>query len=197
MNAINRIQFLSDLQDHVSRYTDTLETLLGPRRRGFVFGTILRSDDDCPSTHFPEGFRATGCVVNVLISPNAWDTCYRPQATWQVAHECVHLLDPGLLGTTNFLEEGLATWFQDEPRYHEKWLHEYIPQAVKTHSNSYKDARQLVLQANPVYLLPAVKRIRETGTLIRDITPDVLAREIPKCEARTVERLCERFGDGT
>ena len=111
----------------------------------------------------------------------------------QIAHECVHLLDPGLMGTTNFLEEGLATWFQDEPDYHREWLHEYISRMPAKHSSAYREARQLVLEAKPEHLLPAIERIRETGTCIRDITANVLAREMPECGSRTVERLCDRF----
>jgi len=34
-------------------------------------------------------------------------------AHWQLAHECVHLIDPHK-DPTNFLEEGLATWYQNQ-----------------------------------------------------------------------------------
>ena len=37
-------------------------------------------------------------------------------AIWQLAHQCVHLIDPWNIETenrpTNYLEEGLATWYQ-------------------------------------------------------------------------------------
>ena len=133
--------------------------------------------------------------MDIHISQEAWDERLIDQATWQVAHECVHLFDPGLLGTANCLEEGLATWFQDERRYHDEGLHRYIAIAERTHRPSYRQAKRLVLHANPDYLLPAVKRIRESGTRIGDITADVLVRELPGCEPRTVEALCNRYSD--
>ena len=35
------------------------------------------------------------------------------EARWHVAHESIHVLDPHS-NPTNYLEEGLATWFQNE-----------------------------------------------------------------------------------
>ena len=55
----------------------------------------------------------------------------------------VHLLDPGEKGTANVLEEGLATWFQDEPAYHDEEVRRYIANNEK-HPPAYLEAEELV-----------------------------------------------------
>jgi hypothetical protein len=58
-------------------------------------------------------------IVRVCLGDNAlqrWQHNPDDQgrlARWQLAHECVHLIDPHFPAPTNVLEEGLATWFQN------------------------------------------------------------------------------------
>lgn len=108
-----------------------------------------------------------------------------------MAHECVHLLDPGPQGTANLLEEGLATWFQDEPRFHIEHVQKYI-QRNTGHSEKYLRARDLARFYTPD-LQRAVKGIRAGGTAISSITPELLAQHLPCMKPQDGEELCSRF----
>ena len=115
------------------------------------------------------------------------------QSVWQVAHECVHLLDPAILGNTNFLEEGLASWFQDEPKFHNEKVRAYIARNNKP-IPSYVEAKKLVLACMPeTHLCSAVKKIRASGVRIRDIEEDRLKSHLPRVNDSILERLCAPF----
>ena len=119
-------RYVRNLEAYVTRYVSILESIFGQRDPRFVFGTIGMSDGR-PRTHFPGGFHLDGgCHVDILITKYPWKHRSPDQGPWQIAHECVHLLDPCEKGTANTLEEGLATWFQDEPAYHEERVRRYI-----------------------------------------------------------------------
>ena len=147
--------------------------------------------DDTPRTFFPARYHTEGgCIVDIHISDFPWEHCSPDQGKWQVAHECVHLLDPGIGGTANFLEEGLATWFQNEPRFHDDAVRQYI--ARNTRTLLYDAAKDLVLRCMP-QLTTAVKEIRESSKRIREISPDVLAARLPHVDRETVNSLCVAF----
>ena len=185
-------QFVRYLEQKVHRYVDRLEKMFGPRDQRFVFGTVRQSNSHIPRTHFPFDYHEDGgCVVDILIGQRPWENRWRDQGTWQVAHECVHLLDPVEAGTANVLEEGLATWFQDEPQYHDKLVKRYITRN-RPHPENYAKAKWLVLQCQRG-ILPAVKEIRSSGTRIRDITPEVLAAKLPDADRETIDSLCTKF----
>ena len=84
----------------------------------------------------------------------------------------MHLLDPGVGGSATFLEEGFATWFQDEPQFHTDAVRAYIERGV-SHSQHYEVAKELVGRCMPK-LVPVVKDIRSKGVRIREITADIL-----------------------
>ena len=182
------------LKEQACRYRDILQEIFGPYDRRFVFGSIKKSidKDDVPHTNFPNGFHVNGgCIVDIHIATWPWDNCSRDQGTWQVAHESVHLLDPGVSGSANFLEEGLATWFQDEPKFHIEAVKRYIERGV-THTPPYVVAKELVGHCMP-NLVPVVKDIRSSGMRIRDITADVLFHRLPTVDRETIEHLCNRI----
>ena len=147
MKKEQRRQFVYQLEEHARQYLIELEQMLGPRDSRFVFGTVrmTTNKNDTPHTHAPNGsFHFDGnCIVDVHISKWPWENLRLPQSVWQVAHESVHLLDPGPLGT-NFLEEGLATWFQNEREFHNEEVRRYIAKN-KEHVRSYAEAKELVL----------------------------------------------------
>ena len=185
--------YVSDLKAHVTRYLAILESIFGPRDPRFVFNTI-RMSDESPSTHFPGGFHFRGdCRVDIFITRWPWEHCSPDQGPWQIAHECVHLLDPGKFGSTNVLEEGLATWFQNEPSYQDELVRCYIAKNEKP-LPAYADAEKLVRSSLPG-ILNAVKALRAVGVRIRDIKADMLASLLPSTETETLERLCTRFQD--
>ena len=192
---MNRTQFVHHLEGWVRSYRTTLEQMFGPCDSRFVFGTVrlTTNKDDKPQTYSPNQFHRGGnCTVDVHISRCPWENLFPDQSVWQVAHESVHLLDPGKLGT-NFLEEGLATWFQDEPRFHNKDVQCYIPKAIGKHSVLYVEARELVRHAIPHRLCSAIKELRASGVRIPDIKADVLGPHLPHVSDATIKQLCVPF----
>ena len=161
-----------------SRFLAEIEQLFGSRDRSF---TLLGVDIDQtpgkqPHLWFPDSGipsdDAEGRSRHVVIhlSPNA--LTHPARARWQLAHECVHLLDPWNRRVdgrpTNYLEEGLATWYQNSR----------LPEA-ESREGEYAVAQELV---EPVLeeLAPAVKRIRlECNLRIGEITPNVLRGYCP------------------
>ena len=185
--------YVSDLKAHATKYLKILESIFGPRDPRFTFNDV-RCSDESPCTHFPQGFHFGGdCRVDILITRWPWEHRSPDQGPWQVAHECVHLLDPGKLGSTNVLEEGLATWFQNEPSYHDERVQCYI---AKNQSPlpAYANAEALVRSSLPD-VLNAVKTLRASGIRIRDIKADVLAPLLSSTDTETLERLCACFQD--
>ncbi len=188
----NHQNYIRHLEQQVHRYMGILQQMFGPRDSRFVFGSIRESVfDDVPQTHFPHNFHFNGdCVVDIQISRWPWQVCSYSQGAWQVAHECVHMLDPGVQGT-NVLEEGLATWFQNEPRFHDNSVRTYIMRSP-TRFPAYISARRLVQHCMP-HLVDAIKNIRGSGVRIRDITSDSLAHQFPDMDRNIVDQLCSRF----
>ena len=168
--------------------------MLGPCDSRFAFGTVglTTNKNDTPQTHFPNGFHFDGnCTVDVHISKWPWEHLSPDQSVWQVAHESVHLLDPGPMGT-NFLEEGLATWFQDEFKFHNEEVRRYIGKN-SGHPLSYAEAKELVQICMPLHLCSAVKEIRASGMRIPDIEVKTLGSLLPHVSDSTIERLCAPF----
>ena len=190
----NRAEFIKFLEKQALRYREILESMFGPCDKRFVFGTIKKSiDNDVPHTHFPNRLHTSGLrFVDIHISEWPWQHCCLDQGTWQVAHESVHLLDPGVFGSANFLEEGLATWFQDEIEYHIDEVKKYIQRGKNRHSENYCLAKELVSSCLPE-LISAVKDLRSSGMRIRGITADILADRLPNVDSRTIKQLCKAF----
>ena len=184
--------YLRVLQRQAKRYIRVLEELFGPCDPKFEFGCIQKStqQNGMPQTHFPKGFHLNGnCVVDIQISEHPWDNCSIDQGTWQVAHECVHLLDPVPKGTI-FLEEGLAVWFQQTPEYHTEIVKNYISRQKLP--GKYQCAGKLVNECMP-QLIPAIKEIRSKAIRIRDISPQILNSLLPDASATVVNLLCTEF----
>lgn len=191
MNEIYRHRYVESLESAAQRYREILEDLFGPCDPRFVFGTIRKSTDDTPRTNFRSKYHTEGgCIVDIHISDFPWEHCSPDQGKWQVAHECVHLLDPGIAGTATFLEEGLAAWFQNEPRFHDDVVKQYIKRS--TMAPRYGEARDVVVRRMPK-LITAVKDLRESGHRIREISAEVLGAQLPSSYRAAVVKLCSRF----
>ena len=108
------------------------------------------------------------------------------RARWQLAHECFHLLDPWNQRVdgrpTNWLEEGLASWYQNNR----------VPEAA-SREGSYTVAEGLVsplMRCLPI----AVRRIRQERRMrIGEITPDVLQDYCLGAREEVLQHLCEPF----
>ena len=175
-----------------------LEDLFGPRDSSFHLGSIYSKDKGPPRIFRPEGTN----IVDIHLTEDAFRKNDKNRVNWQLAHECVHLLDPSfppqsfhkwtrilqcmrLLGPsplTNYLEEGIAVWFQNK-KYEKCPLDKDYALAEKLVSR-FMDNRCLPRQ---------LKSIRENGTRIGDVKKEQLMREPCMIDAETAEKLTKKF----
>ena len=88
------------LSNYASRFIADIECLFGPRDRSFtLIGIVIdRTPGNLPQLWFPDSGIPPGDVegrskhVVIRLSRNALTDSAR--ARWQLAHECVHALDP-------------------------------------------------------------------------------------------------------
>ena len=180
------------LLSHTSQFLAMAEKAFGQRNHSYtLLGIqIFKTPDKTPHIWFPDSgkdhdgiHRHVGIVLGHLAMNDA------KVALWQLAHECVHLIDPWLDITgrsTNYLEEGLATWFQDT----------YAPLKETTYKQSkhYALAKNLVENLMTDQLIPkAVRNIRANGVRIGAISPETLVTHCPETTGNA-ESLCSEFG---
>ena len=181
------------LEQYALRFIAEIEWYLGPRDPSF---SLIRVEVDLtpkatPRPWFPDSGIPPGDPegrsrqIIIRLAPNALKSC--EYAKWQLAHECVHLLDPWNkqvdIRPTNVLEEGLAAWYQNFA----------APCQLKSDVSSYDEAESLV-KPHTDELQNAVKQIRSVhGIRIGEISPEVLAKHCPRIDEGVVGRLCDRF----
>lgn len=111
-----------------------------------------------------------------------------PQACYQLAHECIHLLAPTGKQDANNLEEGLATLYGED--YAAKWFR--MPRNLGAPKyERVKDAVVKAIAKNPDFVL----EIRRRKPAFVDFTPrDIVdATGLPQSDA---EFLCAPFYNG-
>ena len=180
------------LPEYASQFLADIEHLLGSRDRSFsVTGIdIDQTPGNAPRLWFPDSGIPPGDTqrrsrhIVIRLSQAALTDWNR--ARWQLAHECVHLLDPWNPKVdgrpTIWLEEGLATWYQNTR----------VPEA-EFHDGSYAVAEDLV---GPLIeeLTNAVKSIRlEQQFRVGEITPDILRAYCPGLGEDLLQKLCQPF----
>ena len=180
------------LPEYASEFLTDIEGRFGPRDRSFTLVGIVINRTPCefPRLWYPDSGippdDAEGRSRHVVIQlgPAALDDSVR--ARWQLAHECFHLLDPWSETVdgrpANWLEEGLAAWYQNSR----------VPEA-EWHEGSYALAEDLVW---PLVddLTHAVRRIRTERRLrISAITPNVLREYCPGLSDDMLGKLCQPF----
>ena len=147
-------------------YLSRLESLLGQRHTEWIL-VVIRMDADTPSTHLWHIER----VVDIRLSRDLVDqggAFQLPRALWQLAHECIHLLEPTLGGTARVFEEGIAAAFQES----------MIPSIRNESASKYEAARQLV-QRHWDPLIGTVRSLRGRGVLLSTMAYDVLRPVLP------------------
>ena len=169
-----------------------VETLLGPRDSKFTY-VGLEIDETrnatpkiwFPHTGHPErerGKRSKHIIIRLTESAHSNANV----AIWQLAHQCVHLIDPWQVEVeeqpTNYLEEGLAAWYQDT-------IVQGVPQ-----DPPHAQAKSLVAPYMPD-LATTIKHIRTQHkfriSTIHD--PDLLLRHCPEMDQQDAVELCRRF----
>ena len=169
------------LFDQALEFVEELESLFGPRDSSFSLRMIdIKDEYEYPHTYYsPENGKLIDIRLTVKnVSENI------ELAKWQLAHECVHLIDPwqcSIWGPTNFLEEGLATWHQNSRinRIQTEFL--------------YAKAEWMVMSFIDD-LIPAIKHIRSNYKLrIGEIPFTVLMDNCPRIGPDFAKKMCERF----
>ena len=169
-----------------------IEKLFGPRDSKFTYvGLEIDTTRNAkpriwfPQTGYP-GRQSDKPSQHIVIRLTQSAHSDANIAIWQLAHECVHLIDPWdteVEGrTSNVLEEGLATWYQNT-------IVQGVPQ-----DPVYEEAKSLVAPYMPE-LAAAIKHIRTQHKVrisaIDD--PDLLLRHCPEMDPKVAEALCQRF----
>ncbi len=169
-----------------------IERLLGPRDPKFTYTGLEFDTTPNASPHiwflktgYP-GHETDQDPTHITIRLTVAAQNDANLAIWQLAHECVHLIDPWNLKRegrpSNYLEEGLATWYQNT-----------IIQDIHL-DPPYDEAKSLV-QPHMPQLAQTIKHLRTNHNLrIGDIDDhDLLLRNFPEMDAKVAERLCQRF----
>ncbi|WP_419737951.1 hypothetical protein [Ruegeria sp.] len=162
-------------------FLSDIEAMLGPRDPAF---TVLGIEfvDTChemPKTWFPDT-HPHGKHVIVHLNRSAMQDGAR--ARWQLAHECVHLIDPAQ-GVASVMEEGIATWFQNTA----------TTRSFHNGSGPYAEAERLV---SPVIreLCETIRFLRTQNRLhLDDIAPAHLQNHNPNWSGDFCRALTEPF----
>ena len=168
------------LSDYVGHYLSELERLFGQRDPTFtLLGIeIYRMPNAGPHLWFRGGQDPPKQIV-IRLAPNAAPN--PTLARWQLAHECVHLLDPTVIakeGPTILLEEGLAEWFQNT----------YVPEAAFRAGECAQDLVEPIMEQ----LSEAIRKIRSSGVRLTDIDPSLLREHLPDMSKEMARTLCQR-----
>lgn len=154
------------------------ENQFGPRDKSFtIVGIEFR--DGVPRVWFPGncGHVVVQLGLTAMQDPN--------RAIFQLAHECVHLLDPAS-GTTNNLEEGVATHFSLE------FMQSQLGVSYQTGDPKYDNAcslvRSLLAVRNDV-----VKELRRLHGPLRGITAQQISAVCSGLNSSIAQHLASPF----
>ncbi|MDL5405677.1 hypothetical protein [Enterobacter hormaechei] len=139
------------LGTRMGQFLAEIETLYGARDTtwtllGFEF------NEGRPNIRF-SGYPVRRQII-IRLGEKAFKSA--PQAIYQLAHECIHLLAPVVGGDAPVLEEGLATMYSEDKV---KALYPSPQDAIRTSSQNYIDAAARVrelLQLEP----DAIRKLR-------------------------------------
>lgn len=178
------------------------EYLFGKRSDDFHYPELHRNPD--PKKEIPITEWATvineGKYINRIYLPDATHMPYPHQYPYQIAHEVIHSLNPGIYDTPNYkancFEEGVATWFSFTFLDHYKYI--YNKTGIENNLKEYQKPYQIVktLFGNKPKSKKAIKKVRDenNGKKFCQFTEDemnqICSGAITNCEIRF---LCSSF----
>jgi hypothetical protein len=166
------------LASRAGEIRDLAESRYGQRDISFAFLGVEFSDAG-PQIWFPGNRR------HVIIQLNTSAINDEIRALYPLAHECVHLLDPQVLGDASVFEEGLAALFSAE--YVRRLCPTYSPSDAK-----YDTAARLVKQA--LAISPNVVRdLRAQGTPFGKFTQQQIESSCPGLSPQDCRSLSAKF----
>ena len=140
--------------------------------------------DDVPQVNFD--FANNNRGVFAELSRNG--ERYWPTVLYELAHETIHLLAPGTLGTANYLEEGVAVAFAI---YAQLWYS--IPRIHTPSEGSMYDHALRLVNALPGPLLTNASRIRQDVGRFSEVKAQDLLRLFPDIDAQLANDLTRKF----
>lgn len=157
----------------------SIEEKYGARDNRFTFVGI-EFEDRKPQTWFHPAGR--GLHVAIRLNKNVWENPSR--ALFQLAHECVHLLDPSQNNTAPVIEEGLAVLTSRE----------FMARIRGTWASRGKYARAGLLAEQALRINPnVVRNIRAEEVPFVEMTPGMLLDHCTGLDPAIAETLCSRF----
>jgi hypothetical protein len=123
---------------------------------------------------------------NVVIRLNSTALTDVPQACYQLAQECIHLLAPTGGSHANYLEEGISIVFA------RRYINEHFGFSMDQPNPKYSEAAQLVealLALDP----EAVRKVRAVQPSFSQITVANLRDKVPNCSAELAEKVLRTF----
>ncbi|MEA3053726.1 MAG: hypothetical protein QOG72_2629 [Sphingomonadales bacterium] len=165
--------FFEMLADAESRY--------GPRDTSWVFGGInFTSSAAGPAIRVPRDERKIA-VLCLTVDAFHDDAIRR----WQLAHEIIHLLGPGLPEITTVFEEGLASYEQ-----YRTSVRGYT--GVGLFSANYQGAFDLVRPLVEAHA-NGVRALRAEFSQLSPLQPDWIMKHFPGTEEERAMRLAQTF----
>jgi hypothetical protein len=155
-----------------------VEGLLGARDRTKELCQPVFGDDGPVLVNTPD---LNGCFARLSLNAAG----YWPTAAYELAHETVHLLDPGV-GFTHYLEEGVAVHFSLKV-----WDGCNVGHPLQL-SPSYAEALALVREIDPE-VFPSARRLREAAGSLRAVSAETIERVLPGLQSGLVHQLMREF----
>jgi hypothetical protein len=168
------------LASRLGEMIEYMEAEFGQRDRSWTILGIEFAEDG-PQIWFP------GDCGHMIIQLNYSTLVDEVRALFQLAYQCIHLLDPAVFGSATVLEEGLATHFSLQ----------YIKQFHSNYSTGdTKYAAAGGLAAQLLYNSPiSIKNLRSQGIKIWQITASQLLQECPQLSKSVARTLATSFQD--
>ncbi|MFJ5491651.1 hypothetical protein ACIPT9_10275 [Pectobacterium carotovorum] len=174
------------LGTRMGQFISEIERLYGARD---ITWTLLGFgfNEGRPNIFF-SGYPARRQII-IRLGEKAFESA--PQAIYQLAHECIHLLAPVVRGNAPALEEGLATMYSEDKV---KALYPSPQDAIRTILQNYIDAaargREL-LQLEP----DAIRQLRAVEPDFYKMTEQTFVHAGLNVPTALVEELLSTFAD--
>jgi len=175
----NNIGYSWTLASRLGDMLQRAQEQFGPRDNSYTpIGFEFTADG--PRVWYP------GDCRNVLIQINSACANDLPQACYQLAQECIHLLAPTSGSHANYLEEGLSIVFAT------RYVAENFNFPMTQPNPKYAEAAQLV-QSLLATDAAAVRKVREIQPAFPQITLANLLQTCPACPTDLGVRLLAPF----
>lgn len=147
-----------------------------------------RFTDKGPQINFE--FKSERKAVFAELSRNG--ERFWPTVLYELAHETIHLLNPGTLGSANYLEEGVAVAFSIHAQHLYSIPSVAIQKPEKSKGTQYWIALTLVNEL-PKPVLKHAGLLRQMAGSLRSVSSKHLLRMLPEIDAGLVDVLTCKF----